>query len=71
MADLTSKDTLLKWYDEDFCLQAVAFDWRLFVFVKVHTEDLHVQALERISRSRIKKLRATRVRKLSGSARSN
>ena len=40
MADLASKDTLLKWYDENFCLQAVAFDWRLLQFVKNQTEEI-------------------------------
>lgn len=69
MASLTSKESLLKWYDKNFCIDAISFDWRLFAFAKVHSESFHLRALEIILKSRLMKLRATRVRKLSGSVR--
>lgn len=56
MPDSFGKIDLLRWYDEEFCFEAVSFDWRLFVFVKVHTEELYIRALETILTLRYNKM---------------
>jgi hypothetical protein len=65
LLDSPGKKDLLRWYEKEFCFQAVSFDWRLLVFVKVHTEELHLRALETILTLRYNKMNYHQRRKHS------